>query len=712
MKKKIFSRGLYIEGLRQLKLTGIIFLAVFLLIGIAVPVIDYINYLDRISYMASDYSYTPRVVEFLEMNFMTTSLPFVVAPVFTFIMFGAFNKRSSSDFYHSLPYTRICMFNSFVGAIFTWILGIAIVYCSINYIIYACLPQIYIISAVGLCDIILTILVQILMVVFAIICAMSVTGTPIANITVACLILFLPRLIITFVAITMGDLAPIIDGHYGIFDPDFNVIWGLIYSIFDSGVNPYAYNIGADIYSLVIAVAYGVCSALLFCKRKSETAGNPAPGRRVQSVIRVCVGLVISSVVTCGLIMEFELSAAIILYPIAIIAYFAYEAITQKGFRTIPKTLPGLAVLVGLNVLIVAFCYGSSAVVHAYAPEADEVSAIYLESEESYGYDRIDYSNYASEKASSIKIEDKKAIAIAVENLKENIERSKNGNFYSAIYDYDTNNEGAYEEYYYLTVSFVSNGVKHTRNLSIPESDHTALMNQIEENDAYKDAYMELPDAMERTISIYYYNNRLLFDFTNEECMEIYECMQKELEGVSFSDWVEHLTLNNYDGIEIDFTTANDSTGVRLWINSDILPKTFSLIAEKQNEKEKDEIDNIYDILENWETKKDEYNYIDMQIYSREWSAYVNHSRYDEGEKDEYLASDLKALAEGMKNGEFSVDDYITLHMYAESLDEKEYHYSETVIYLPVPEDFTPQSYSFSFITEDEMIEEGVEYYH
>ena len=309
MKNKLFSRGLYVEGLRQLKIVGIIFLAVLLVIGIAVPVIQYVNYLARAAIIDNPYmDLSPTIVTFEEMCIMVFFIALVAAPVFTFMLFSPFNKRNASDFYHSLPYTRGCMFTSFSAAVLSWLGILTVVYCTLTILTYAIMPKVFIVNLAGMGDSLLTVLAYSLMLVFGIIAAMSLTGTTLANITCAGLLLFLPRLLITLVTIAMGELAPIISGHFGIFGIEYNVLVDLVYKLFwDGGIDTLTGNIASDIYSILVAILYIILAAYLFCHRKSETSGHSAPGKTMHHIIRICVGLVISSIVTCAVISGFEI---------------------------------------------------------------------------------------------------------------------------------------------------------------------------------------------------------------------------------------------------------------------------------------------------------------------------------------------------------------------------------------------------------------------
>lgn len=733
MKNKIFSRGLYVEGIRQLRVVGIILLSALLLIGIAPPVIQYINYLDYVARFPEEISlYTPEVVDFVELCPALFFIAITAPVIFTFMMYSAFNKRSSSDFYHSLPYTRICIFNSFTAAILTWVAALSIIYCAASTITCALMPQIFIINLTETVDILLTAIAISMMLVFGIIAAMSLTGTPIANITCAGLLLFLPRLLITLVTLVMGEIAPIIEGHYGFFGTEYNSLVNLVSQILFYGNDDfYLHNIASDIYSIVIALAYAILAAILFCRRNSETSGHAATGKRMHHFIRICVGFVVSSIVTCAAISELELPLVIVFYIVAIIIYFAYELITQKTFRTIPSTLPGLAILVGLNIAIAAACFGCTAYVHSYTPANEDVDAIYIEnSNDNYFRHSITFKTYADEKAAQIKIEDRDAIAIAAENLRVNNERSKKGNFNSFMYEekgdnYYYGDPEADLQYTHFSVVYVSNGIKRTRNIYMSIDDYTKMMGYVQSNDAYKTSFYEIPDAVDRTIEIFEKYDHNYIHMTEEEYEKILRSLQEEVKGLDFAEWTTYLASDNVNtsGFCIRYQPKDHESTLELTFDGTLFPETMAMIFEIANKKSENEIDLIYDILSDYEAAEKKYENIYFNISAvdekTQWRLY-HHWYLDENTKNsdfnKEFAEELKDLAEKSKVGKLESDKFLAVYCEFSTreknpeTDEYEYSSENAMVFLPYPEGFEPESENFT-IMNYEYDEEYYKYY-
>ena len=165
MKNKLFSKGLYVESLRQLRVAGIIALVIFFLAAIGGPVLELLSYysasnaptiLDGPSYYYDNSSYYPIIVDYQIMISYLTNL-MMWGPIFAAVLFSQFNRRVASDFYHSLPYTRLCTYISFTAGILTWLGIIFTVHVGVSIIAHVAMPLIYVVSFAGMLDFILTV---------------------------------------------------------------------------------------------------------------------------------------------------------------------------------------------------------------------------------------------------------------------------------------------------------------------------------------------------------------------------------------------------------------------------------------------------------------------------------------------------------------------------------------------------------------------------
>ena len=115
------------------------------------------------------------------------------------------------------------------------------------------------------------------------------------------LIVFLPRFIILLIASTVTDsvATATMECPVWILDNSYNMLTAQVFGAFEplyitsSSVSQMLLSIASNIYTLVLAVIYIVLGCVLFTKRKSETAGKPALGWKLQFAIRTAIGFVI-----------------------------------------------------------------------------------------------------------------------------------------------------------------------------------------------------------------------------------------------------------------------------------------------------------------------------------------------------------------------------------------------------------------------------------
>jgi len=218
MRKKYFDTKLYGNGLKQLRVSGIIIMILSLL-GTALPALLMLlnNKQQQALGNAAFYS---------SVSDMTVLLGFIMflAPiVMCLVLFSFLNTRKGSDFYHSLPNNRFSVFFSFAAAILTWVFAAVILSLLVTSLFYIAFGAPF--NAAILPCVLFTYIVGATLITAALLLAMSVTGTFITNISVFGLILFLPRLLSTLFSYVLTSNLKIITMHqFGIFfDPNFNI---------------------------------------------------------------------------------------------------------------------------------------------------------------------------------------------------------------------------------------------------------------------------------------------------------------------------------------------------------------------------------------------------------------------------------------------------------------------------------------------------------
>ena len=194
--KKPFSVGLYIEGLRQLRIVGI--LGVILMFGssIVMNVSQALSY-QRQATLYPDESIVLYPVDGLDAMSFLLIVFCAFAPIMTWMLFRFMNKRNSSDFMFAIPNTRLSIYCSYLSAIMTWIaamilaglIGVLLPAAIFSNYLNIMYDTVFLFAlSTFLCS---------LQVISVILIAMSITGTLFSNIILSGMLLFGPRLLIT-----------------------------------------------------------------------------------------------------------------------------------------------------------------------------------------------------------------------------------------------------------------------------------------------------------------------------------------------------------------------------------------------------------------------------------------------------------------------------------------------------------------------------------
>lgn len=383
--KKIFSSKLYLEGLRQLKGIGLILLALNILRAVMV----YVSF--KQPGIESVYRYTR----------LGNVLMIFGAIVMTCKLFGFMNSRSKSDFYHLIPYTRICLLFSFFAAIFTWSCVILLP------------PAICEIQIVGKLMFwingynVLNQLVLTLYVICGMMLACCITGTTLSSVIVGIMIVFGPRFFMDAVLyiwrytrymssiIPVSYISPVLSGKY-------SFISDLTHSIdFRSMVFPYPVNNGfvwidnslnkdyilRIVYSLVVVLIYLILAIIAFRKRNSEMAEKIAKNKYIQAGYRIIFTMLISmyavyKIVMCinniGYVDKDVITEIVGIYIVVIFAYYLFEIVTTGTVKNLLRITKGLVIVAILNIAMIAGISVSHMYVYNNIPKPEEVKSFSL----------------------------------------------------------------------------------------------------------------------------------------------------------------------------------------------------------------------------------------------------------------------------------------------------------------------------------------------
>ena len=498
--KKIFSVKMFWQSFLQLKVIGFISTILMVLITCVPICISAVNIKSNIEYAgvekASRYVQLVDGNDFIPILILTFA---IITPVLVLFAWNFLNKRNTSDFYHSLAYTRLNLYLTKIAAFVLWIL---IMYASIFLsaaILYNIFKTCYIVNYGSILSVFFSEFICCLLCAAAATLACSITGNIFSNICLTGLILFFPRFIILMVQVTVVSIVYFASSEHfvSILDNSYNMIVGQVFSVFTGSSLDGVINVAhSKIYTFVLALIYFVTGCLLFIRRKSETAGKPTLSWKLQFVIRTVIGFSISIIGVISFVgavrnADIEKSQSIlyvvITFIVAAVVVIVYELIASRKTHRVIKAIPSIItayVLAAVFGVIVNIGIGSMI---NYQPDASKIKYIKINTGNgSYVYDK----DYFSDVFSQVKIDDIDAINSIVNSMKDNMEIYNTSDEYSAIFQ-----NGDYSP---VTV-YIKDGIwGRYRTVYVKEKDIQTIINGAVKNDEFCKKYVYQPtvDAM------------------------------------------------------------------------------------------------------------------------------------------------------------------------------------------------------------------------
>jgi ABC-2 type transport system permease protein len=394
-KKRFFNVRLFLDAIKQLRLIGIITFIVTLCGSLLFPFGAYQDMMNAERNIAA--GATSMVPYFVNID-TTAPLLFIfmfLAPlIFILYLFRFQNKRNGSDFFHSVPDSRIALYTSYAAAALAWLYAIILAVLGILSVIY--------IVFLGSCFnlnfipyLLFTFLVGTTLVAGATLVAVSATGTILTNITLTGIVLFLPRLVTFMLTYCILNLLPnmAMDNFGMLTNINYNIpLKFLVYISPLSAVNgnkiiddtsKYTF-LPAYFYTLAVAVIFIFLAAFFFTRRKSETAQKSAPNRMLQHVYRCAITLPFTLLVTAAILSmtsyhdSHMIMSIIVLILVSLFVYFIYELITTKKLMNLVKAAPVFLVLVLLNGFFYLWLTGIKTADLSFNPTASEISSVQI----------------------------------------------------------------------------------------------------------------------------------------------------------------------------------------------------------------------------------------------------------------------------------------------------------------------------------------------
>ena len=524
----MFHFGLYKEGLRRSALVSSIFIAVMLLGAVFIPLS---RVLSELSALRRGVSWaTGRIVihDFYDVNAILILALIAFAPILVLYLFSFLNKRNSSDFYHSIPHKRETLYTSFLAAALTWVVGGIWLSAGISLAILAFAPApLYIIMDVP------TILLAILgltmgcvLVMGATLIAMSLTGSVFSNITTALLILFLPRTLIhVFIEMLINLTRVVTIDNFGfIGNWSYNIPFGFVLTFLYGG-SDYVFINGA-LYTGILGLLYLGLGLLLFKRRKSEAAASPGANKIIQTTVRVALAFAVclpaASIIAGGRFQLYDILPIMILYSIALVVYFAYELITTRKLSSLVKALPGVGILVLVNILFIAGLNIAQHTILNRQFHVNQIASVQIITPEarwggSRGGGRI--LSYEDHRSRQVPLQDDRLTEVVLDALAKDIAawRTQDHTFWNQVVQTSV-----------FQIRTTTGGTVQ-RTIRITEPHQRQIVQLLSEQDAFRSARLTLPENPSVVYSDTFLSDEALWD--------IYEVLRAEVWALGDLGW-------------------------------------------------------------------------------------------------------------------------------------------------------------------------------
>ena len=516
--KQLFNRHVYFDAMRQLRLMGIIFFVIMETVTVLSAVSRGMYYSPRL---------TSVTLDIMNINPCILGCFPVIAPLMTLYLFSFLNKRNASDFYHALPQKRATLFFSLFLAILSWILFLIVVTTLSGILFTFPLRVAYQIDYVNLLTSCLNMFAGSVLVAASIAAAMSVTGTFFTNIVVSLLIIFFPRLLLTSISRNVADMLSFIsvNDYTPLFNPAYNVVTNLVFGIFFSTSQNSLTFLPGGVYTLVLGILMMVLAAYLFQQRKSEAAGQSACNRFLQASFRIALAmlcclypcLILAKGIANGTLdAQDDIFTCVCWYIAAILVYFIFELITTRKWKNAARSIYGLGIVAGLNIVIILSTLGARSSFLSFSPEADDIDSVSLIS--------TDKSQYFLTKAASVQHESEEIRQIFADALQYTIKNMPNSN--NSILNA-------------LNVEFHTGTVSKQRRVYLTSAQYSRVMYLMQKSPALRKALTTLDDTV--TFRVQQQGNLYL----DVESTALKQNLQKDLDSINFDVWYAYLYRSN-----------------------------------------------------------------------------------------------------------------------------------------------------------------------
>ncbi len=471
---RFFNFRLFLEGLKRLRVVTTALGIIALVASALVPIVTWI---DRMTFMPIDsVDYIDEITT--EVVCLPAMCMVALAPIFFFVIFSFLHKRKQSDFFHAIPYTRTCVYVSFVTAALVSVFAIQILSAVVAGVLWSMVPY-AVYDVGGYCLLILCDMLAAAMLASFMMLALTVSGTP-----GSCTILFflfasLVRIVLAVMTALLEGIV-VMDGNYMWDESPLSPLWFYPLSamgapfMHEDQLSSFVYNPVNILYSVFVTLLLFAIGWILYKYRHSEMAGNPAPGKKTQTLFRVLFATPLAVFFAATLIDDCDESVVLVILVGAVLCYFLYELITTKRAKNMLKAIPTLWIVALICVVFAISYYGVESIVRTEEIEAEDIQYISMDG------DRL-FSEYGGLDVEKLVIDDPDALALLAER-------------YAIAQGEDTRYR--YEvlgRSFSAVIQLKNGGVRH-RRIYLTDQNRADLISCLLENESYTDTIFQVPE--------------------------------------------------------------------------------------------------------------------------------------------------------------------------------------------------------------------------
>jgi hypothetical protein len=383
-----FSKALYFQALKKIKTVGI---------GMAVNVIilNLMYALTEIDLTSSPHTYS-LVGEKISGGSIAPLTIFVVllAPFLVMQAFSFLNSRKGSDFYHSIPHKRECVYFSFVAAICTWIASIVAVTLLTNYFLFS-ISAVHKISFFDIPLLFLGYTASALVIVGVFTVCRMISGTGTTFFFYSICLLSIPRISISLFQEKLFELNPSISFENTIFASNiFSAEKSLYFVFLETGGNSIGEfsNILLLVFLLIESIILLAVGAYFYKNRKSELAGQSTPSKFIGCIFRCSVSIPMLIFAIESILGKMDATYTITFLTLALLWHFLFELILTKNLYKSVKSMPTILISALIATCFIGGAYLTAGIYRNANPTAEEIESFYFE--DAHCFRKLDIENY------------------------------------------------------------------------------------------------------------------------------------------------------------------------------------------------------------------------------------------------------------------------------------------------------------------------------